>query len=84
MGTFWYISINMRCNYHFYFTFKLKKSLEETEYLLSNCKRKQLFEVYDFNNDDIFFDCIITQFGDMYNIKQIIAPHFNLKGDSNL
>ena len=74
----------MRYNYHFYCTFKLKTSLEETEYLLSNCKGIQFFEVYDFNNDYIYFDCIDTPFGSMHNIKKIIAPHFKLKEDSNL
>ena len=65
------------------FTFKFESSIDDKEYLLSYSKGFQFVEVYDFDKNIIYFDCIDSPFGEILNSHQIISPHFKLKGDSN-
>ena len=65
------------------FSFKLDSSKDDKIYLLSLSKGDQYVEIYDFYNDNSYFVTNDIPFERLYNIHQLVSPHFKLRNKNN-
>ena len=61
------------------FTFKLLNSNDDKEYLISVSKSEQYLEVYDIDNNNIYYDTVATVFGSLKNVFTVVGVHLKLK-----
>ena len=61
------------------FTIKLYESSDDKEYLINVSKADQFVEIYDFDNNMIYFEPIMTVFGELENVYNVIGVHIKLK-----
>ena len=61
------------------FFIKLYESSDDKEYLISVSKADQFVEIYDFDNDKIYFEPIMTVFGQLESVYNVIGVHIKLK-----
>ena len=61
------------------FTIKLYESDDDKEYLINVSKADQFVEIYDFDNNMSYIEPIMTAFGSLESVYNVIGVHLKLK-----